>query len=409
VPPAARPAGDAPPARPSGPLNVLLITIDAFRADHAPWHGYARPVAPNLTALAERSVVYTRAYSISSYTAMSMGGMLAGRYPSELRRSGSFFSHHPPEVLFFPELLQEAGVRTLAGHAHFYFGDKSGFRQGFDDYRLVAGIGVDHLTDRSVTSPAHLALATEMLAAPALAERPFFAWFHFMDPHDLYEIHDGFPSFGKKSRDRYDGEILFTDHYVGKLLEMARRQPWWARTAVIVSADHGEAFGEHKQSRHGFELWENLVRVPLLLHVPGVAPRRIDTPRSHIDLAPTILELLGVPAHASFHGRSLLAEARGEAEPEPRDVLVDLPRTSDNDRRRALVFDRHKILSFGDDFRFELYDVVTDPGETRDLRKSRPDVYDAMRARYRKRVESIVDVCPERRNNLKNRVAGRPC
>src|SRR5690606_16260748 len=145
-----------------------------------------------------------------------------------------------------------------------------------------------------------------------------------------------------------------------------------------------------------------LVRVPMFFRIPGVAPRRIDTPRSHIDLAPTIMALLGVPPDPSWHGKSLVAEIREEVEPEPRDVIVDLPRTTDNDRRRGLVSGRHKLLSFGDDFRFELYDVVADPGEKVDLRRRDKELYERMKERYRERVKTIRDICPEKRNNLRN-------
>jgi choline-sulfatase len=404
----------SPSASPVGPtaapvkLNVLLVTVDAMRAD-MPWAGYPRAIAPNLTAWEARSVSYTRAYSVSSYTAMSVGGFLAGRYPSEMARSGSFFSAYPESETLFPELLQAAGVRTVAAHAHFYFDTKAGFRQGFDVYRMVEGLTTDNKTDRNVTSPQHLKLALELLSDPANTSRQFFAWFHFMDPHDLYMTHEGVPDFGKKARDRYDGEIYFTDQHVGQLLDFVSRQPWGERTAIIINSDHGEAFGEHGRTRHGFELWEPLVHVPLFIHLPGATPHRIETPRSMIDLAPTIVELLGLPPQPAFQGKSLLPELRGQASPEERPVIVDLPRTGDNDRRRAMVLGRYKLISFGDDFRFELYDLQDDPGEDHDLRKTKPEIYRMMRQRYDERVKGIHDICPQHRDKLKNKSADRPC
>ncbi len=124
--------------------------------------------------------------------------------------------------------------------------------------------------------------------------RRFFAWFHFLDPHDRYLPHEGIGPYGKTGRDAYDGEVTYTDQYIGKLLDFVAKQEWGARTAFIVTGDHGEAFGEHHQFVHGFELWQNLVRVPLLFVVPGATPRHIDNPTSAIDLAPTILDLYGV-------------------------------------------------------------------------------------------------------------------
>jgi arylsulfatase A-like enzyme len=389
-------------------MNVLLVTVDAMRAD-MPWAGYPRQIAPNLTAWEARSVSYARAYAVSSYTAMSVGGFLSGRYPSEMERSGSFFSAYPDSELMFPELLQAAGIRTLAAHAHFYFDTKAGFRQGFDVYRMVEGLTADNKTDRNVTSPRNLEIALEILSDPANTSRQFFAWFHFMDPHDKYMSHEGIPDFGKRARDRYDGEIYFTDQHVGKLLDFVGRQPWGEHTAIIINGDHGEAFGEHDRTRHGFELWEPLVHVPLFIYLPGIRPRHIDTPRSMIDLGPTILELLGVPAHVGFQGNSLVPELRGDAVAEERPVIVDLPRTTDNDRRRAMILGRYKLISFGDDFRFELYDLLDDPGERRDLRKSKPEILRMMRQRYDERVKSIHDICPQRRDWLMSKAAGRPC
>ena len=418
APPAASIAPTATAAAPSASLkpvepaarpawNVLLVTVDAMRAD-MPWAGYPRDIAPSLTTFEKESVTYTRAYAISSYTAMSFGGFLSARYPSEIRRSGMFFSAYPDSVLMFPELLQRAGVRTLAAQAHFYFDQKAGFRQGFDDYRMVEGIKANNKTDENVTGPQHLALLESMLSDPANTGGRFFAWAHFMDPHDKYMTHEGI-DFGKRGRDRYDGEILFTDQQIAHLLEFVRQASWGERTVVIVSSDHGEAFGEHDRHRHGFEIWEPLVRVPLMIRMPGVAPRRIDVPRGAIDLPRTILELLDVESDPSFQGRSLVDEIRGSAALEPRDVIVDLPRTSDNDRRRALVYDRYKLLSFGDDFRYELYDIVADPGELHDLARSDKAAFEMMRHRYDERKKTIQDICPDRRDKLMGKGKGREC
>lgn len=401
-------ASAAPVAAPAAPkLNVVLITVDALRAD-MPWQGYPRNIAPNLTALANSSVTYSRAYSISSYTAMSIGGLLSGRYPAEMERSGYFFSAYPAEEVLFPELLQAAGVRTLGAHAHFYFDQKSGFRQGFDDYRIVEGISDDRTTAREITSPQHLALALELLGNEANTSKQFFSWFHFIDPHDLYLAHPGI-KFGGKPRDHYDGEVFFTDQYLGKLFEFIRSQPWGERTAIVVTADHGEAFGEHRMVRHGFELWDPLTHVPLIVHVPGVAPKRIDVPRSDIDLAPTILELMHVPAPSNFQGKSLVAELRGTETPEPRDVILDLPRTSDSFRRRALIHENYKIIAYDDDYRFEVYDLARDPGEKKDLRKTDTEVYEQMKARYFEHIKRIHEVCPKMRDRLKGKRKEKPC
>jgi choline-sulfatase len=415
VPPAATPtatASAAPEAaRPEGPqgkLNVLLLTIDSLRAD-MPWAGYPRDIAPNLTAFEKKAVSYTRAYSVSSYTAMSFGGFLSGKYPGEIERSGSFFSAYPGAVTFFPELLQKADVHTLAAQAHFYFDTaKAGFHQGFDVYKMVPGITKDNKTDNNITSPEHTKLAMELLSEKGLGDRPFFAWFHFMDPHDIYFQHDGTKKWGKKQRDKYDSEVEYTDSHIGQILQFVEKQPWAKSTAIVITADHGEAFGEHGRTRHGFELWDVLIRVPLMIQAPGAAPRRIDTPRSTVDLAPTILELTGAPAEPSFQGKSLVPEIWGKAA-EPRDVVIDLPRTSDNDRRRAMVSGDYKLLAYGDDFRFELYNVVKDPGENKDLAADEKEKFEEMKARYKERMKTVRDICPKNTEKLKGKTKGRKC
>ena len=381
------------------PWNVILLSIDSLRAD-MPWAGYERPIAPRLTALHATSIAYSQAYSTSSFTSKSIPGLLTGRYPSELARTGYFFTKYLLPGDFVCTSLDAQDIPCIGGHAHAYF-DKgqSGFEYGFRKWRIVPGIAFDYQTDPYVTSDKLTPLAIEMLGEVAVAQaqdagqRPFFAWFHFMDPHDEYKTHAESPHFGKRPRDLYDEEVFFTDLWIGKLLDWIDAQPWAARTAIIVTADHGEAFGEHGITRHAHEVWEELVHVPLFIHVPGLAPRTIATPRGQADVAPTLLELLGAKPIASLHGTSLVAELRGGASP-PRDVIVDLPEDEYNERRRALIHERTKLIAFGNDVRFALYDLEADPRESDDLMRKRPDLADEMRRRYKEASKAIIEVAP---------------
>ncbi len=379
--------GGSSGATPPKDANVIVLSIDSLRAD-MPWHGYARPIAPRLTDFEAKSVSFTRAHSISSYTSMSLGGLLGGRLPSELNRSGYFFGTYRKD-LFFPQLLQKAGVHTMGVMAHMYF-RSAGFDAGFDDWRLVPGITFDPNTDRDVTSPQSEKLAEEMLRDPANASRRFFFWAHFLDPHDQYIKHDGI-DWGKTARDRYDGEVTFTDRYVGKLLDFIAAQPWAGRTIVIVTSDHGEEFGEHNMTRHGFEVWETLVHVPLMIAAPGAKPRRIDALRSAVDLAPTILDFFGLPSDPSFEGTSLVHEIYGGPIVE-RDVVVDLPMTSDNGRRRAILHGTDKLICFDGDSYCKLFDLAIDPLET--TPKAKGPEYAAMKARYDEVGKAVKEVTP---------------
>ena len=393
------------PTGPPADLNVLLITVDSLRAD-MPWAGYERPIAPNLTQLEKRAVSYTHGYSLSSYTSMSLGGLLGGRYPGEMKRDGNFFGKYRDNPMF-PEKLQAAGIRTLTAHAHLYFRkEAAGFDRGFDVYELVPGLKWNSTTDENVTSPESEKIAERMLNDPANTSGRFFAWFHFLDPHDQYQKHPDIEPYGKKARDLYDGEVTFTDRYIGKLLEFVAQQPWGARTAIIFSADHGEVFGEHSQWRHAFELWQPLVRVPWMFVIPGVAPRHIDVNRSHIDLAPTILELMGLSPDG-MEGKSLVGELYGRTAPEPCDVVVDLPRTSDSDRRRAIIHDHYKLISFGDDSYYQVFDIEADPAESQSLAKTDRAKYDEMVALYQAKKKEIEDVGPYACRTLKGAPVGR--
>jgi arylsulfatase A-like enzyme len=383
-------ANAAKRAAPPGDLNIVVISIDSLRAD-MPWSGYARPIAPRLTELESRAVSYTRAYAISSYTSMSLGGLLGGRLPSELERDGYFFGTYTKKNLFFPEVLQAAGIRTAGAHAHGYF-ERAGFDQGFDDWKIVPKLKWNNTTDENITSPELEAIVERQLEEAAATGKRFFSWVHFLDPHDQYKAHEGIGPYGKTLRDRYDAEVTFTDRYVGKLVDFIAAQPWGARTAIVVTSDHGEAFGEHNQYAHGFELWENLVRVPMFFLVPGATPRRIDTPRSAIDIAPTVLELFGLPSEPSFVGTSLVPEIYGGEAP-ARDVVLDLPETSDNGRRRALVRGARKAIRFEGKV-VHLFDLERDPDERSPITKGyeHKEFADALRA-----VDATVkDVAPTR-------------
>ncbi|MBK8994888.1 MAG: sulfatase [Myxococcales bacterium] len=397
-PPSTEPTAAPAAKKPAGPYNVVLLLVDSLRAD-MPWAGYPRDIAPNLTALEKTCASYTRGYSTSSYTAKSVAAALSGKYPSMLKRSGYFFTKYSESNLFFPELLQKAGVHTMSTHGHMYMRKgHSGMDQGFADWRIVEGLSFDAQTDNHVTSHKMTPLAISQLEAMP-KDKPFFMYLHYMDPHDVYHQHKDSPVFGKRVRDKYDSEVFYTDLWLGKLFDFMKKQPWWDKTVLIVSADHGEAFGEHKMYRHAFELWEMLVRVPLMFCGPGISARRIDAPRSSIDFAPTVLELMGVKESHDFVGESLVPELGG-ATPKERPVLLDLPADSNNPERRALISGDYKLLVFGNDWRFDLYDLKSDPNETKDLAKSQPEKLAEMKALYQKVWGALPKVKPYGGNKL---------
>jgi arylsulfatase A-like enzyme len=372
------------PVKPQQTFNVLLILIDSLRWD-MPWTGYPREIAPRLTQFSKEWVLYPRAYSLSSYTAKSVVPALVGRYPSEMARDAYFFTRWHPQNVLVTEMAQAQGHRTLAGHGHGYFMPGLGVNQGYDDYRLLPGTFLDNTGVHDVNSDKLNRLAKSMLSDPKnvdLSEgKRFFAYYHFLDPHYSYHKHEEHPDFGNAPRDVYDNEVHFTDKWVGDLVDFVLSKPWGKDTAIVITADHGEGFGERGRFRHAYDVWESLVRVPLLIRIPGAEPRRIEEPRGHIDLAPTIAELMGIPPDAGFRGQSLLGEVFGESA-QPRPVLVDLPRCDLMDRRRAFIDGKLKLIIFGDDKKFELFDVTEDVREERELGAENPELLARMKQKY---------------------------
>jgi len=391
--PAQPTAAPEPPAQPPA-LNVLMLTLDSFRAD-MPWAGYSRPIAPNLSKYAEQGALYTRAYSVASYTAQSVVTWVTGQYASTLYRTGVFFTSYSKANTFFPEVLQADGVKSLGWFSHLYFGRGKGIERGFSVWELVPGITFDPQTDNYVTSDKMYDLGVKILGDSANTSGQFFAWAHFGDPHDQYIKHKESPDFGNKNRDRYDSEVWYADHYVGKLIDWAKTQPWWSRTIVILSGDHGEAFGEHGQFRHAFELWEPLVRVPLIIMGPGIAAKHIDALRSQIDLAPTIMDLLGKKPLPQFAGKSLVPELQGREVARSRDhIELELTEDTNNPQRRALIAGDYKLLVRGYDEAFLLFNLANDPAEEHDLSKSEPDKLMEMKAFYKEAFSKIHSVKP---------------
>lgn len=393
-------------AKPKRSYNVILLTVDTLRPDLG-FMNYGKPTSPNLDKLAEKATVFERAYSMASYTGKAVGPMLIGKYPSETVTDFSHFNTYFDKNVMIAERARDAGYRTFAGMCHWYFKRSSGLTQGFevwDTSAIPPGMGDN---DTSITSErmADLALKllqrpentlggvaedadggapdggvepprTEDAGAPDAAPHRFFAWFHFFDPHAQYVPHADAPDFsgGKgTSRAVYDQEVWFTDKHIGRVLDYVASQPWGEDTAIVMTADHGEAFYEHGMLFHGSEIWNELVHVPLFVYVPGAEPRRVSANRSHIDVAPTIIELMGleIPDDGELRGKSLLDDVYlpKDAEHEERDVYVDMPAGPFNGVRRAIITGPApgtKLIHFGGGS-YQLFDLATDPEEKKDL------------------------------------------
>jgi arylsulfatase len=336
----------------STPELLLLISVDTLRADHLGAYGSDRGLTPVLDALARESVVFTSAYAPAPFTLPSMAASLTGRYPEELGISRNE-SRVPDAVPTLASVLREHGWRTAAVVSNFVLRDASGLAGGFDVYddTFPSREQTRRWPERVGPATTDAALATLESCADG-SGTPCFLWVHYQDPHGPYtpppdrrerqlererqrpgadrqlpvnEDHSGrggIPKYqyleGRRDvafyRAGYAAEVAEADAAIGRLLEAVQRRFPPDRSIVVFLADHGEGLGEHDfWFAHGELLIEPLVRVPLMLRLPGTAPGRREDLASLVDLLPTLLaRLLGPDAVPGLPGRDLLAEGAAE-------------------------------------------------------------------------------------------------
>jgi arylsulfatase A-like enzyme len=359
--------------------NFLLLTVDTVRADHVGAYGYARATTPNLDAFARTAVVFEWAFSASNHTPRSIPALVTGLYPSRLTwKKVTNYPALADNVRTVAEDLRAAGYRTVGVFPHWYFHKRRNLHRGFDVWDLSVAPPQDD--GSAVTAPELTRRARQHLRELAQGPAPFFLWVHYQEPHYPYVEHEGSPRFGRTMMDRYDGEIRFVDTHVGQLLGELEATGVAPQTAVFVTSDHGEAFGEHGKHWHGHALYNEQVRVPFLLRAPGIAAGRIRSPVSAVDVVPTMLDLAGLPIRAGLSGRSLVAVARGTTE-HARPVLVELLAYPNFPRSmRAVVVGDLKLIHDHTENRFELFDLARDSGEKDDLFGERPSEAERLKA-----------------------------
>ncbi len=382
--PARPPAAPLPAGLPKRP-HIVLITIDALRADHLQSYGYSRRTTPALDALASEpdSVLFASAWAHAPSTRYSVPAILTGRYPSQIAW-GSPWSHWPPEVLpqnrLISEILKDSGYHTIAMLPYHYFEPTWGLARGFIDYdyhlQALHSLGGDPSATSGSSARELTDLAEQKLRPILDGEQPIFAWLHYYDPHFRYEPHPpppGEASFGSTETDLYDGEIRYTDEHIGRLLRLLSQSPAWNRTVVVVTADHGEGLGEHgipPDRRHGYHLYANQTQVPLIVRVPGLATlrarKRVTSAVGHIDILPTLVQLIGQAPPAEAAGSGLWPLILGTEVEDRRTVFQEVMYEGPT-VRKALVTSRHHFIeNLIPDGTRELYDLQRDPGELHD-------------------------------------------
>jgi arylsulfatase A-like enzyme/Flp pilus assembly protein TadD len=362
-----------------------VVTIDTLRADRVGVYGYRAAATPNLDALARDGTMAPQASAHVPLTRPSHVALFTGRLPTETGIRDNISPAVVPALPLLAEVAKRAGFATGAFVASVVLDSSSGLDRGFDVYDdAIAGAGggaefLNTLQRRgdAVTDAALAWLEKTRGSAPA---GRVLLWLHLYDPHDPYEPPEPWAS--RFASSPYDGEVAFADEQVGRLDAALARLGLKADTALVVTSDHGEGLGDHGETLHGFFAYETTLRVPFLARGPGiVAGKRLSGTVALVDVLPTALDLLGLPAAASsLSGRSLAAEMRGGA-PRPEapvyaESLVPLLHFGWSDLR-VLRDGRYKYIQAP---RPELYDLARDPGETTNLAPAEAPRAEAMRA-----------------------------
>ncbi len=361
--------------------NVLLIVVDTLRRDHLGVYGYSRPTSPQLDRFAANAVRYDRAWSQAPWTTPSVAALLTSRQPSDLGIT-SVESTLPENATLLSERLSAAGWKTGAVVSHRFVSRRWGFDRGFDSFDDDNALDHDAITSPAVTERA-------LAFLDAHRDEPFFLWVHYFDPHFAYREHAAFaferdaPYAGPARPDmrfgsllrmqatlgpadadelvrRYDSEIAFTDAHVGRVLEHLTALGLDAHTLVVFTADHGEEFLDHSRLGHTKTLYEEVVAVPLLVRFPGGAAGVVTTPVALVDVAPTILDALDLPADPHAAGRVLPRPGeRGDPE------RIVLTATERRQPKVAAMAQGFKLIrsAVGDEY----YDLGADPDEVTPL------------------------------------------
>jgi choline-sulfatase len=361
----------APAPSPPPPNDVLLITIDTARADRFSYTGSQGPGTPRIDALAREGVGFADAISPAPLTKPAHASVMTGRLPPShgVRDNGAY--RLPESETTLAEVLRNAGFTTGAFVGSQVLDARYGFNQGFATYDDKMPASGDSAVLSYAERPGEdVASAAERWLDAQHGGR-VFAWVHLFDPHAPYR-----PPEPERSRypSAYDGEIAYVDRVVGSLLDSWHARRGLDHTLVIVTADHGEALGEHDEPTHGVLVHDATLRVPLVIRSPGLRlPRPVDAPVSLIDVLPTILGLLHLPPPAGVQGRDLTPLMRG----------ASLAWSRESGYSESLYAEIHhgcapfqvlrengfKLVRGSVD---ELYDLARDPHELRDVAAAEP-------------------------------------
>jgi len=362
------------------PMNVIIVTIDTTRADHIGCYGKAEASTPNIDALAAEGVLFENAFASVPITLPSHATIMTGLYPLAhgIRDNGIFVLDDRHTTI--AERLRDQGYRTAAAVGSFPLAEKFNLDQGFEVYDDRFNAQYEDFRGRRVLPKTGIffderrAAQVNEAILPWLEDRsgePFFLWLHYFDPHQPLEPPTPYDQLFFD--DPYLGEIAYADEALGKVMDTLRRLAIDDRTMVIVTSDHGEGRGDHGEDTHSLLAYGSTLHIPLIIKVPGGRRGGVVSERvGLVDLAPTVLEMLGLEGDPILQGRSLVPELEGQVRP-PAALYAETlsPRLSHGLGEIRVLFDGDSKYLHGP--RPELFNLAVDPGELHNLMQSDPE------------------------------------
>jgi arylsulfatase A-like enzyme len=367
--------------------DIIWLTVDALRWDHTTMAGYELDTTPNLARHARQAAVFERAHTPASSTRQTFRALFTGVHPSMIEppRGPIYALTIAEEQHTLAEFLREAGYQTSTWSSDAYiFSEEHGALQGF---QFIDETPYDQKQDIGYTAPLIVDRLIEKLED---GDEPKFLWTHLIEPHSPFAGGPDPVDFGPEQIDRYDAAIHFADSQINRLLEYVAKRQQTRPTYLVVTADHGEAFSEHGQRRHGYTVFQEEVHVPLMVWGPDVEPARYRQPVGVLDLYATTFELAGLEVPRGSCGQSLAEAIREGREPEPRPVFVEqIPDGSRTHFSAGFIRGSDKLMVQPKADAVSLYDLANDPGERHDLAAEEPERLqvhlDALRNYWRQR------------------------
>lgn len=349
--------------------QVLIISIDTCRADHFGCYGYSRNTSPNIDKLAAESVLFQHAIAPVPLTLPSHCSMLTGSTPLQHHVHDNENYRLGDTHTTLAETLRDKGFETGAIIGAFPLDARFGLSQGFNTYDDDVAEQVPGMPPHDLQRPAKDVSDLAEAWLKKHHQEPFFLFLHYFDLHAPYQWHPDshfkLPIPYITATDRYDSEITYTDHHVGRIIDSLKEKGIYDSTLIILVGDHGESLGARQENWHGFFIYHDTLHVPLIVKIPGASTAvKIESVASLIDIVPTVCESTGVDAPAQVQGISLLAALHPQSTVDgDRAVFCEslVPTKYKCQSLLGLVTNRYKYIRTT---RPELYDLHEDPGET---------------------------------------------